>query len=306
MPVTYEDLDRGGAPMSQTIIEAYTGDPTFEAVSKRKFDELNARDAEDGVKLQAGIQLAIDKKVLPAEVAVEPTIKVDATGKNPELVAKEIIKLLGDAPSKGCVMTLQGLSGTGKGTTVAKLQELLPNAITWSNGNIFRSLTLLAKTDAEQKGVPLEEVLTAELLGTYLAMLTFDKFDGKFDTKIEGLGLSYMVSDVQNTVLKTVSSVVPTVANVTQGEVILFIQGALAKMAAAGVNVLLEGREQTLNYIRTPFRFELTLADPLVTGKRQAALMMGAAAKAKVDTSGVKDDTAVKAALDEVMATLPK
>ena len=32
----------------------------------------------------------------------------------------------------GCVMTLQGLSGTGKGTTVDKLKEKLPNAQTWS------------------------------------------------------------------------------------------------------------------------------------------------------------------------------
>lgn len=29
-------------------------------------------------------------------------------------------------------MTLQGLSGTGKGTTVEKLKEKLPNAQTWS------------------------------------------------------------------------------------------------------------------------------------------------------------------------------
>lgn len=31
-------------------------------------------------------------------------------------------------------------------------------------------------------------------------MLTFGKFDGKFDVRISGLGLNYMVSDVANTV----------------------------------------------------------------------------------------------------------
>ena len=31
-----------------------------------------------------------------------------------------------------------GLSGTGKGTTVAKLSEKLPNVTCWSNGNVFR------------------------------------------------------------------------------------------------------------------------------------------------------------------------
>ena len=46
----------------------------------------------------------------------------------------------------------EGLSGTGKGTTVAKLQSLLPNASCWSNGNIFRALTLLAVTYCETHG----------------------------------------------------------------------------------------------------------------------------------------------------------
>ena len=53
----------------------------------------------------------------------------------------------------GCVLVLQGLSGTGKGTTVAKLQAALPSCVSWSNGNVFRSLTLLAVTHCEQAGV---------------------------------------------------------------------------------------------------------------------------------------------------------
>jgi len=35
-----------------------------------------------------------------------------------------------------------------------------------------------------------------------MKMLTFGKFNGKFDTKIEGLGLDMLVSEVQNTELK--------------------------------------------------------------------------------------------------------
>ena len=55
-------------------------------------------------------------------------------------------------------------------------------------------------------------------------MLSFGKFNGKFDTKIFGLGLDLLVSEVQNTVLKEpkVSKNIPTVAEVTQGEVINF------------------------------------------------------------------------------------
>ena len=42
-------------------------------------------------------------------------------------------------------------------------------------------------------------------------------------------------------------------------------------MCADGMNVLIEGRAQTLNFIRTPHRFELTLAEPTVIGQRRAA-----------------------------------
>ena len=36
---------------------------------------------------------------------------------------------------------------------------------------------------------------------------------------------------------------------------------------------LLEGREQTLNHIRTPNRFELVLDDPVIIGMRQVRSM---------------------------------
>merc|ERR1719337_752782 len=100
-------------------------------------------------------------------------MKVSVTGKAADAVAGEIIAKLGDAPSRGCVMTLQGLSGTGKGTTVAKLKEKLPNSQTWSNGNLFRSLTLLAVTYAEQKGCTLQDALKPELLASFVKMLEF-------------------------------------------------------------------------------------------------------------------------------------
>ena len=50
------------------------------------------------------------------------------------------------------------------------------------------------------------------------------------------------------------------------GEVINFVKDALNQMAADGISVLVEGRAQTLNYIRTPHRFELVLGDELLIG----------------------------------------
>jgi cytidylate kinase len=336
--VTYADLESGGASMTSKIIDAYAGNDDFQAAGKRKLQELLARDQEDEEKLKKGIQIAVDKKSLEATVKVEPTVEVNVTNRLPDSIAEEIKKKLGDAPSKGCILTLQGLSGLGKGTTVEKLQSMLPNAQTWSNGDIFRSITLLATRFAIQEKFSDEErkkfkdiipdlkgegdikkefdarikslltpeiVLTNENITSFLEMLSFDKFDGgKFDTRIRGLGEEHYVSKVNTTVLKTISKFIPAISEVTQGEVISFINMALGKLTDNGFNVFVEGRQQTLNYIPTPHRFELVIDDNTVIGKRQAALIMGGNAKEKLQQGA--DDVAVKKALDDEISKLEK
>merc|ERR1719478_628460 len=251
--------------------------------------------------------MAVAKGVVPAEPPVEPVCTIDVLGMSADAVAARIVKELGDAPNKGCVLVLQGLSGTGKGTTVAKLKEKLPNAQTWSNGNIFRAITLLAVTWSEKEGKTLEDAMAPDKLKEFCAMLEFNKFGDAtaFDVKIEGLGMKHFVSEVEKTVLKDskVAKNIPTIAEVTQGEVVKFVSGALTKMAAAGINVLVEGREQTLNHLRTPHRFELVLDDPSVIGQRQAALRVGAKAWEEVKSASADGD-AVKAALDGALAKL--
>jgi hypothetical protein len=113
---------------------------------------------------------------------------------------------------------------------VARLRQKLETdqgkkVVTWSNGNIFRSVTLLAVTWCEQQdggtdGVfDKDKALTKENLQSFVGMLSFGKFNGKYDTRIHGLGLDMLVSEVQNTELKApkVSKNIPTVAEVTQG-----------------------------------------------------------------------------------------
>merc|ERR1719223_2577075 len=101
--------------------------------------------------------MAVARDVLTRKVKVEPIKKVQVEGKTVDVVAGEIIESLGDAPSRGCVMTLQGASGTGKGETVKYMKGAIPNTQTWSNGNIFRALTLLAVTYSEEKRCPLSD-----------------------------------------------------------------------------------------------------------------------------------------------------
>ena len=318
-------LRKGDDQTSAAVIAAFKGNETFKAFAKAEMQGIMARDAEDDEKLAEGIKMAVAKGAVPPlkDVPLEPLTKIDVLGKSADEVAGEIIAALGDAPKKGCVLVLQGLSGTGKGTTVAKLQQVLPNASMWSNGNIFRSLTLLAVTYCEKQGIAFTpDVLTPQLLKELIGCLTFEKkanqptvhssIAPEFDVRIEGVGLKCFVSEVQNTLLKEpkVGKNIPTVARVTQGEVIAFAANCAETMRAAGCNVLMEGRAQTLNYVRTPHRFELTLSEPLIIGKRRAAQRMMGAAVEKIKGGGVAGDLAdakvIKALLAEVLAELKK
>lgn len=278
-------LEVGDDKTSNAIIAAFKQDASFLDTAKKSTQAILQRDQEDDDKLADGIKMAVAKGVVPSDPGVEPVCSIDVLGMSADAVAAKIIDRLGEAPNKGCVLVLQGLSGTGKGTTVSKLEAALPRAVCWSNGNVFRSLTLLAVSYCEQKGVAFgEDMLTPELLQQLVQCLTFSKVDGKYDIHINGFGHNASVSKVANTVLKEprVGKNIPTVAKVTQGEVIKFAAAAADTMRADGMNVLMEGRAQTLNYVRTPHRFELTLSEPALIGMRQAALRMRGQALAKL------------------------
>lgn len=297
-------LEAGDDSCSNAIIRAFQEDSTFQEFARKETNGIVQRDAEDDEKLAVGISKAVAKGVIPAQPPVEPVCRIDVKGKSADAVAQEIIEKLGEAPQTGCVLVLQGLSGTGKGTTVAKLQAKLPRAVCWSNGNVFRSLTLLAVSHCERQGVPFTpESLTPELLQELMAQLQFGKFDGKFDTHIAG-GHDVYVSEVANTVLKEprVGKNIPSVAEITQGEIIKFAGNAADQMSADGMNVLMEGRAQTLDYVRTPHRFELVLSEPGIIGMRRAAQRMSASALKSLSSDASHDE--VQEALAKALAEM--
>jgi len=306
--LAWEILSKQDSTTSSAIIDIFGSSAAFNEVSKKTTEGILARDAEDEDKLAAGIKIAVDKEVIPADIKVDPINKIDVIGKTADAVADEMLAIIGEAAKTGCVITLQGLSGTGKGTTVATLKNKIPGATTWSNGNIFRSLTLLAATWAEQNEAELSAALTPENLDSFVKMLTFGKFNEKFDVQIKGLGIEAFVSDIQNTTLKEprVGKNIPTVAGVTQGEVINFVKGAVKIMADDGVTVLVEGRAQTLNYIPTPLRFELVLSNTLIIGQRRAAQRLGAMTLKSLSAESSPDASAIKAALDSSLDELSK
>lgn len=306
MPISYELLSQQNAETSTALIAHYESSDDFTALSAKEGAAILARDQEDADKLQVGIDYAKDKGVIDPAYIAEPYNLIDVLGKTPADVAGEILAAMKTSEGES-VIVICGLSGTGKGTTVSKLQEMIETdgpdsreVVCWSNGNIFRSVTLLAATWCEQQedldGFDADRALTKDNLASFVNMLEFGKFNGKFDTKIKSssLGLDLLVSEVQNTELKIpkVSRNIPTVAKVTQGEVILFAADAIRQMGEAGMVVLLEGREQTVNYVRTPLRFTLTLSDDTLIGKRRAAQRLGAAALSAVSDGATEEEIA--------------
>lgn len=311
MAISYSLLKLQNADTSNAIIDGYSASEDFVQLSKKEGDLILGRDQEDADKLQVGIDFAKQKGVIDPNFIPEPYVTIDVMGKSPDDVSNEILGYVEERKKEhtdaGAVIVICGLSGTGKGTTVAKLSEKLSKdqeVVSWSNGNIFRSVTLLAATWCEQSGCDgfdASRALTKDNLANFMSMLSFDKFNGKFDTRIRGLGLDFYVSEIANTVLKEpkVAKNIPTVAEVTQGEVINFAAEAIKVMSSNGFSILLEGREQTVNYVRTPLRFILTLSDDTLIGKRRAAQRLMAAALDGLNESATVDD--VKEALDKAL-----
>ena len=181
-PLSVGLLEAADDNASNAVIKALAKKAAFQTFAKAEMDAIVSRDAEDDEKLAQGIALAVSKGAIPPkkELPLERTSKIDVLGLSADQVAGAIVAALGDAPSKGCVVVLQGLSGTGKGTTVAKLQAMLPKTTCWSNGNIFRSLTLLAVRYFESHGLTLtSDALSPSLLKHLVGMLHFEEVTPK-------------------------------------------------------------------------------------------------------------------------------
>lgn len=267
--VTLELLRRQDDKTSEAVIAILSGTDDFESLSASEGRDIKKRDAEDEVKLAKGIKLSVERGTLSACPETSPTTAISVAGKSAEDVAEEILKLL--PATSGNVIVLQGLSGTGKGTTVKILQQRLPNCVCWSNGNVFRILTHLISEHCDTEQVAFDEnIVTKDLVDTLMRRLDFKKLDSGFDVVVDG---TTRVGDIQNTALKQphISSRVPTVAERTQGEVISFAARAVEVLRSDGCNVILEGRAQTLQYIPSGSRFELVIANDAVLGQRRAA-----------------------------------
>lgn len=278
MSLTAQVLGRQDDATSNEIIKLLTKNPNFSKLSENEGRAIIRRDQEDEEKLAKGIEISIKKGVLQQNPNVSAIKKISVYGKSADAVAQELLSALQTKEGEGNVIILQGLSGTGKGTTVGKLKTMLPKCMTWSNGNVFRAVTLLASRHCEALKTEFSpSVMKEDLINGIMQRLSFEKIGEAYDVMIDH---HVPLLGIANTELKLphISARVPTVAEFTQGEVVNFAAHAVSVLQHAGYNVILEGRAQTLNYIPTPNRFELTIEDPTLLGQRRAAQRVMAAA----------------------------
>lgn len=279
--VSWSLLARQDDVATAAALDFFISNSKFAYLAEAETKDILDRDAKDASALREGIKFAQLKGVLP-KITPPSYTKINVLGKTGEEVAKEILEVnIGEAKCKsGCVVVLVGLSGTGKGTTVSKMREQLAAkncvAVTWSNGNAFRCLTLLACEKAGSDS-DVSTILSPENLSSWIDNnLKFLKNpnSNEWDIELTRLDNSKVyVSDVCNSLLKEprISRAIPTVAAKTQGEVVKFAADACTQMASGGCVVLVEGREDTVNFIQSEFRFELNIPDTGLIGKRRAA-----------------------------------
>jgi flagellar biosynthesis GTPase FlhF len=120
---------------------------------------------------------------VPGAETVEKVHQVHVQGRSvrAQAVALSIQQKMGEIEAEdkdpvgkkaGRVIVLQGLSGTGKGTTIRKLAAVMPNVVAWSNSDVFRALTVLALRYCEQKGISFSsDALTPAVLKDLVAMM---------------------------------------------------------------------------------------------------------------------------------------
>jgi hypothetical protein len=117
MPLSYTILSEQNANTTNAIIEHYSTNQDFLTLSESEGALILARDEEDASKLQKGIDIAKDKRVIDPKFVPEEYITVDVLGKTPDEVADEILGRVRKSDGGDCsggVVVLCGLSGTGK------------------------------------------------------------------------------------------------------------------------------------------------------------------------------------------------
>lgn len=220
------------------------------AAKAAQAEELRALESE---ARRRGIELAVEKKLLPANIDVEPVQTVDLAG-GADASAAEILTELAGVGDAGCVVVLQGEASDAKAAVVAELRGKLQRVEVWKMNTFYRAMTFMLLTFSEQMGQDLRDVLQRpEMLAAGIEMI---------DEMGEGKSIGAMADQAEammsmSSDASKIEENLPLSIEYGQGEVINFVKSSLDKIAGNGMTILLDGEEETLRYLRTPHRFQL-------------------------------------------------
>jgi len=277
--MTIRDIDRigaglQGADLTGRIIELLGENPLFRKIAREELALLNRRDEEDAYKLDQGIEYALARGILTPRSGDAPSwMSLAVDGKTPREIFGELqLMLKGEAG--GSVIALCGDSGVGKGTLVQLMLDEIGGTVTWSNGDMFRLLCLLTlreEPEIESRKERLEGIDYSALAGS--VEITGE---GVFLRDSGGL---VPLEDLKNGVLKqtAINRLLPHMARFTQGQVINLTNRYLELNRKS--TVLIEGRKQTLNFLKADRRFELIMVNREILGARRAAQKIAARLK---------------------------
>lgn len=257
---------------TQHIITSLSELPLFSKLSQLELRALLLRDQKDRQTLEAGVEYSITQRHLESLAAIPSYTPIIVDGKSVGTIAEEIVgKIEQDGGLNGNPLIISGLSGVGKGATVNKLREIIPESVVWSNGTIFRLLAwhYLQKYPS----VKLEEMgdISSVLLGSTEIHINSRQIDILLQ---DGNGNRVPLSAIQKDLRSTaVEAFVPEIAGVTQGPVINFTNRNITNLATDGFHPIIEGRVPSTHYVGTnnAHRFELVMQDETVLGERRAA-----------------------------------
>lgn len=255
---------------TRQITNILSANPLFQQLSKFESVSLMQRDIEDEEKLALGIKQAVEEGYLQPVIFKSPYRPINVDDKSVGTIADDIMQQLGSPDrAKGNSIVLAGISGIGKGTTVKELSKRIPNSYIWSNGTIFR--TIAWQYQEHYPGLPLEQVgnFAEQVLADIYIQFDYNRLRIHLK-KPESINC---ITDLQDNIPRSpkLERLVPLVAQRTQGQVINFTKRIIDRLDQKGRCLILEGRKATLDYIPSPYRFELIADDLTVLGKRRAA-----------------------------------
>jgi|GEM_PF-5075678 len=210
---------------------------------------IKDRDAKDArlEKINRTKLLALGLKLYrPRRVLTIDTGKVEG-------VDRVVGQIKSKLKKSDCVITLEGVSGSGKSATAERLAERI-KAVRFSFGELFRYLTYLKSADSKIAWPAVFKKLHYRFSGGRLAL-----WNG-------WVNVSRTLADELRR--PEIEAMVPKVAEVTQKPALELFAREITELSKSGRKIVIEGRAFTLDFLPSDVRVKLR-CDTRIRAKRR-------------------------------------